>query len=269
MGSHREDAATRSEDWPPSGERVRSAEIEPAIRPYDREAEIETAIALVAGNTMVTRHRLAATYQLAAFLAVAGIEGAFVECGTWKGGAAGVMGLASLRHDILPRKLHLFDSFVDMCVPDSAIDGELAVHQARELSTTLPPLDGSLTPMPGFYDSMGGHGTIDEVRSLFDRLGYPSNDVVVHEGWFQDTIAPARAEIESIALLRLDTDFYAGTRCCLEGLFDLVVEGGVVIFDDYGCYDGCRLAVDEFLGNVRPSHFLNHIDAEGRYLIKR
>jgi len=269
MGSHEEvDAPSGDQQIARSG--ISSvAEIEPAIRPYDRDDEIEAAIPLIAGNTMVTRHRLAATYQLAAFLAVSGIEGAFVECGTWKGGAAGVMGLASLRHDIVPRKLHLFDSFVDMCVPDGAIDGELAVHQARELSTTLPPLDGSLTPMPGFYDSMGGHGTIDEVRSLFDRLGYPSNDVVVHEGWFQDTIAPARAEIESIALLRLDTDFYAGTRCCLEGLFDLVVEGGVVIFDDYGCYDGCRLAVDEFLASVSPPHFLNHIDAEGRYLIKR
>ena len=124
--------------------------------------------------------------------------------------------------------------------------------------------------MTGFYEPLGGHGTPEDVRALLcDEIAYPADRVHIHEGWFQDTLVPARESIGEIAVLRLDTDFYAGTLYCLESLFDLVVSGGFVIFDDYGCYEGCRRAVDEFLTTVTPPHFLNHIDAEGRYLIKR
>ena len=239
-----------------------------AIRPFDLEPEIESAAALVGGHTMVPFLRLAATYQLAAFLEDARIPGAFVECGTWKGGSAGMMALASLRHGTSPRPLHLFDSFADMCLPDARVDGRRAVAEARRVTDAV--LDGSLTPMAGFYEPLGGHGTSAAVRQLLSEdLGYPAELVSLHEGWFQDTVEPARHEVGPIALLRLDTDFYAGTRHCLEHLFDLVVDGGVVIIDDYGCYDGCRLAVDEFLATLPEATFLHHIDAEGRYLVKQ
>ena len=55
----------------------------------------------------------------------------------------------------------------------------------------------------------------------------------------------------------------------VEGNERKVLEGGFVIIDDYGCYQGCQRAVDEFLAQKNLPHYLNHIDAEGRYLIKR
>jgi hypothetical protein len=33
---------------------------------------------------------------------------------------------------------------------------------------------------------------------------------------------------------------------CLENLYDLVVPGGYVIVDDYGYWEGCKTACDEF-----------------------
>jgi hypothetical protein len=84
-------------------------------------------------------------------------------------------------------------------------------------------------------------------------------------GKVEDTI-PATLP-GAIALLRLDTDFYASTRQELEYLYPLVVSGGVVIIDDYGFWQGARQAVDEFLAD-KPEIFLHRIDASGRLLLK-
>lgn len=52
-----------------------------------------------------------------------------------------------------------------------------------------------------------------------------------------------------ISLLHIDVDIYEATKCGLDLLFDRVVKGGVIIFDDYGTVEGETLAVDEFLSD--------------------
>lgn len=239
------------------------------MTPYDLQAEIETAIERVRFHTMVTFSRLAVNYQMAAFCENAAIPGAFVECGTWKGGASGLMAQASLLHGRAPRDLHLFDAFDDICQPDESVDGSRAIREAREWGGQAGPLTGELTPMSGFYDQLGGPGSVAECRQLIvDEIGYPREHVHIHEGWFQDTLVPARATMGSIAILRLDSDFYASTKYSLETLFDSVSPGGFIIIDDYGYYEGCRLAVDEVLAARPERYFLNHADADCRYIIK-
>ncbi|HUP59862.1 MAG TPA: TylF/MycF/NovP-related O-methyltransferase [Thermoanaerobaculia bacterium] len=71
--------------------------------------------------------------------------------------------------------------------------------------------------------------------------------VEIRKGWFQDTLPSAKHEIGSIAVLRLDGDWYESTRVCLDNLYDLVAPGGYVIIDDYNYWEGCKRAVDEFL----------------------
>jgi hypothetical protein len=54
-------------------------------------------------------------------------------------------------------------------------------------------------------------------------------------------------QIDKIAVLRIDGDWYESTKVCLEGLYDKVQSKGAIIVDDYqSCY-GCELAVTEFL----------------------
>lgn len=50
-----------------------------------------------------------------------------------------------------------------------------------------------------------------------------------------------------ISLLHIDTDVYEPARAGLEKLFDRVVGGGIVVFDDYATVEGETLAIDEFL----------------------
>ncbi len=49
-----------------------------------------------------------------------------------------------------------------------------------------------------------------------------------------------------ISLLHIDTDVYEPAKYGLEKLFDRVVKGGVVVFDDYATVEGETIAIDEF-----------------------
>ena len=77
----------------------------------------------------------------------------------------------------------------------------------------------------------------------------------------QDTLPRDSSRIESIAILRLDGDWYASTKVCLDHLYDKVVSGGFVIVDDYGYYEGCKKAVDEFIEERGLEVFLSQVDS--------
>jgi O-methyltransferase len=235
---------------------------------YELEAEATEYIKIIRRNTMLSKRRLVTLYQQVVYLENNSIEGAFVECGVWKGGAVGLIALASLRHGgHTKRELHLFDSFEEICEPED-IDGERALRDVRELMGAPGVNNGRLVPLRGIYDKFGGPGTLDENKDLLENvIRYPSELIHYHKGWFQATLPVNHVHIGRIALLRLDGDWYASTKVCLDYLFDKVVKGGVVIFDDYGTYEGCKLAVDEFLKARGVSCFLHSIDADARYLI--
>ena len=52
-----------------------------------------------------------------------------------------------------------------------------------------------------------------------------------------------------VSLLHIDTDIYEPARAGLEKLFDRVVRGGIVIFDDYAVTEGETLAIDEYFAD--------------------
>jgi len=49
--------------------------------------------------------------------------------------------------------------------------------------------------------------------------------------------------------LRLDTDWYESSKYELEQMYDNVVSGGVIIFDDYYHWNGQRKATDDFFAS--------------------
>ena len=56
-----------------------------------------------------------------------------------------------------------------------------------------------------------------------------------------------------ISLLHIDTDVYEPAKYALEKLFDKVVKGGVIVFDDYATIEGETKAIDEFF---RDSNYI-------------
>jgi len=244
----------------------KSAQGDEDVSDFDREA-LEK-IRVVRQHTMLPYARLYSLYDQAVYCETAGIAGSFVECGTWKGGAAGLMALANLAYGKTPRHLHLFDSFEGIPEPDEAIDGAKAVNQARAVGAGTR---GRLVPLTNFYESPGA---LQTNRDLLENIiGYDPAYLHYHQGWFQDTLPRVAGEFGEIAILRLDADWYASTKVCLDSLWRWVVSGGFIIIDDYGCYEGCKKAVDEFLKREGISSYLqrpylHRIDSEGRYLIK-
>lgn len=240
----------------------------PPRQGYDLEDQAVRAIADVRSHTMLPYPRLVTLYQQVAHCDRAGLAGSLVECGVWRGGAVGLMALAHrAAAGELRRELHLFDSFEGIPEPDAEKDGAKAVQQIRSVGGET---GGRLQAVAGFYEKFaGGPGTLEDNRALLEqRLGLDAARLHYHVGWFQDTVPRDAAAIGPIAILRLDGDWYASTRICLEHLYDRVVPGGFVIVDDYGCYEGCRRAVDEYLGERGERPFLHHVDAECRYWVK-
>lgn len=70
------------------------------------------------------------------------------------------------------------------------------------------------------------------------------------------------ATVGSIAMLRLDGDWYASTKVCLDHLYEFVAPGGFIVIDDYHAYDGCALAVDQFRANHKIEAPIMPIDVD-------
>jgi len=224
-------------------------------------------IEIVKNNTMVAPAGLFSLYRQALFCEEHNIAGDFVECGVWKGGAVGLMALVNLKHGSERRHIHLFDSFEEICEPDEDIDGDRAIREVKMWNNN-GGTKGRLIPLKGCYDNRGGPGTIQENEHLLeDTISYDPQYIHYHKGWFQHTLPEQHSDIDKIAILRLDADWYASTKICLEYLFDKVITGGFVIIDDYGAYDGCRKAVDEYLNSIGMPLFLNYVNNDIRYMI--
>lgn len=186
------------------------------------------------------------------------VEGDFVECGVWRGGSAGLMGLVLRDFDKSGhRNLHLFDSFEGLPEP-SEEDGKKAADYSGGVSS------GQLKSV---HQCEAG---IDLVKTfLFGKLGLSRDKVHFHQGWFQDTLPLLKEEPRKIAVLRLDGDWYESTKVCLEHLYDRVAIGGAVILDDYYCWEGCQKATDEFRIARNILEPMVRVDEEAVYWIKK
>jgi hypothetical protein len=84
-------------------------------------------------------------------------------------------------------------------------------------------------------------------------------------GYFEQTLAGLAGH--RWAIVRLDADSYEATRLALECLYPGLGTGGYLIVDDYGSFDACRRAVDDFRaehGIAEPITAIDHTGARWR-----
>lgn len=258
----------------------KKVDVKPTIEPvaesnpfvgFDYAEEGNEAVKLATNNSMLPPINLFTLFEQAVYCEKKQVPGSYVECGVWKGGAVGIMAKANLQFGSSRRALHLFDAFDNICPPDADVDGQKAIADTKVILglEDTNKMAGQLESINGGYDSMGGHGTIEICKDLLERvINYPKEFIHFHKGWFQDTLPVVKDEIDSIAILRLDGDWYASIKTCLENLYDKVSKGGLVVIDDYGYYEGCTKAVDEFLENRNIKTFLSYSSPNCRYFVK-
>ena len=229
--------------------------------PRARVTEVDalSAIVRVLPKTMLPMSRLLDLYEIVKRLNQEGVKGNLVECGVWNGGAVGLMAIANRRHPGPARQLHLYDSFEGLPKP-TEFDTDVYSGYLEERKK----LPGAAHEMEGrtAIGACRGTSELEVEQFLTNRLGVNRDELVFHVGWFQDTVPASRESIGDIALLRLDGDWYEFTKVCIENLFDNVVPGGFIVIDDYGTFEGCRKAIDEFFvgRQIRPNFI--HSDAD-------
>lgn len=224
---------------------------------FDLEPEFLELHELCREQTMTSLERMYALYSATNYVVENELPGDFVECGVWRGGSVMLMAATLVRRGDTTRDLWLYDTFDGMTAPSAedvqAMSGRAAADILREHDRTPD-------------DPFWGIATHDAVERNLRRTGYPSERFHVIEGDVMTTL-PELAP-EAIALLRLDTDWYASTRHELTNLYPRLVPGGVLIIDDYGYWRGARKATDEFVATLRPRPLLQRIDYTGRICVK-
>jgi O-methyltransferase len=205
---------------------------------------------------MTSPERLAALCIAVEYVVANSIEGAFVECGVWRGGssmaAAWTLGLSQT----FDMDMYLFDTFEGMSTPSR-----------EDVDTSTGRLAEELLSTSDRDEEIWAYAPLEEVKANLERTGYPMDKVHLVRGMVEDTIP--RTIPDQISLLRLDTDWYESTRHELTHLYPRLSNNGILIIDDYGAWAGARKAVDEYfaLNEIRP--FLSRIDSTGRIYVKQ
>jgi O-methyltransferase len=202
--------------------------------------------------TMTSPERLHALHEAVRYVIAADIPGDIVECGVWRGGSS-MMAALTLLELGAERRIWLYDTFEGMPPP-----GDNDVRYSGESAESLLE---SADRAPGAWNEWAW-ATLEDVRRNMSSTGYDAFEYV--SGPVENTV-PANAPDE-IALLRLDTDWYESTRHEMEHLYPRLADGGVLIIDDYGHWQGARRAIDEYFAD-RPI-LLNRIDYTGRIAVK-
>jgi hypothetical protein len=153
------------------------------------------------------------------------------------------------------RRIWLYDTFAGMPRPD--------------------PVDARWDGVPALptwehYHRNGGRwcfgGTRDHVRRVVCSSGYPADQFMFVEGMVEHTLPAQRPE--TISLLRLDTDLWRSTYHELVHLYPVLTVGGILIIDDYGAFQGAKLATDQFIAENQLPLFLSRIDSSVRLAVK-
>jgi O-methyltransferase len=170
------------------------------------------------------------------------IDGDFVECGVASGSQIAAFQCALKDSQVTDRIIWGFDSFEGI-----PMAGEFDSEQAGIGEIThnkYAPLEERLISSGVTVHSL------ESVLQNFDNWGLPKNNLKLIKGWFQFTLESASKDIEKIAVLRLDGDLYESTLICLQYLYPKVSKNGIVIIDDWGSLDGCRLAVKDYFKSI-------------------
>ena len=223
----------------------------------DEVAIVERA----APYTMTSHARMLANIDAVDHVVRRGLPGALVECGVWRGGSVLVMLERLKQLGVTDRDVYLFDTFEGM-TPPTTEDVSPFQPPAAQIWAATPP------DQRAWEDVLGDRHlySVDGVRSLLTSTGYPADRLHFVAGPVEETV-PARAP-ETIAVLRLDTDWYESTAHELTHLYPRLCSGGVLVIDDYGHWQGARKAVDEFFATAAEPILLSRLDYAARIGVK-
>jgi len=147
------------------------------------------------------------------------LDGDVVETGVWKGG------MSIFLANVFPEKtIWVCDSFEGCQNPG---DAKFQYSQERHIY--------------GMYGV-----SLEDVKKSFKNFGLDQPRIKYLKGFFRDSLEDKTCPIQKISLLRIDCDSYSATLEVLTSLYDKVVSGGLIVFDDSCLYEA-RDAIKKFI----------------------
>ncbi len=174
------------------------------------------------------------------------LEGDYVECGVWRGGMSAAIA-EILNKD---KTIHLFDSFEGL-PPAKEIDGKEALAWQKDVNS------------PFYFSNCKADESYAE--QALDLAG--CKNYKIHKGWFNQTLPNFKNQ--KIGILRLDGDWYDSILDCFENLFPQVIEGGIVLLDDYYTWDGCSKAVHDYLSKTKSPSRVHQWKNQVSFIVKK
>jgi len=225
--------------------------------PGDATPADAAVIAALRPYSMTSAERLWTLLNAVRYIVAEGVPGDVVECGVWRGGSMMAAAGELVRQGDTERTLWLYDTYAGMTPPTEAdVEAGTGVTAAEMLASTSVGDGNNVWCVAGRSD----------VEANMGSTGYPMERITFVEGDVAQTLLTSAPS--SIALLRLDTDWYESTKVGLEVLYPKLAVGAVCILDDYGHWEGARKAVDEYFAEHGPRPFMHPIDYSGRVFLK-
>ena len=175
------------------------------------------------------------------------IEGVIIECGVDAGHFEEVWINELMKNNAI-RDIYLYDTFGGLVKPTeydyTCKDTKFYAMNKDEVYNTWKSNIISENINSWCYTPL------EKVQDRLNSTGYPQDKLHYVVGDVMETLKDKTSIPEKIAILRLDTDWYESSKYELEQMYDNVVIGGVIIFDDYYHWEGQKKAIDEFFTTI-------------------
>ena len=198
--------------------------------------------------TLLSVERFYNIFKSIEYIASTNIPGDIVECGVFLGGS--ILGAAYFAEyfGLRGRTFYLCDTF-----------------EGFPVNTVETNLWGSPDNLSANYPAMNQNFR-HIVEKNIEESGLAESKFELVQGLVEDTL-PITG-FGPLAYLRLDTDYYQSTFVEMDVLYPKLNANGVLIIDDYGCYEGARNAIEDYFKKVGKRPLLQRIDAAGRCGVK-
>ena len=188
--------------------------------PWQGDAAFLNIYQQIENNTLVDIYRCYELWQLVGKINALDPAAAFLEVGIWRGGTAGIMAqqLSLLKSNAT---LYLADTFRGVAKAGEKDN----FYEGGEHSDTSQPI----------------------VEELLKKTSdYPNYKIL--KGIFPDETSQLIPGNESFGLCHIDVDVYSSAKDILDWIWDKIITGGVVVFDDYGFHSctGVTKLVEEY-----------------------
>lgn len=195
------------------------------------------------------------------------IEGVIIECGVDSGDFEHIWINELMRNNSV-RDIYLYDTFSGLVEPT---EHDYTCKDAKLYTMTKDEVYNLWKSQIINKNTNGWCYTpLEQVQNRLNSTGYPQDRLHYIVGDVMETLKDKNTIPKKIAILRLDTDWYESSKYELEQMYDNVVTGGIIIFDDYYHWEGQRKATDDFFSSRNIKYdFVNIGNSKTSAIIKK